>query len=363
MIPSETIKSLALEAGFDLAGVTTADPLESHENNLLEWIQRGFSADMAYMSRMPQRRARPTELLSSAKSVIVLGLNYYSQAKKGPHSLQDKNEGMEGRISRYAWGKDYHSVFEDRLRRFEGSLRNGWGNGLETRWYVDYGPVLEKAFAQQAGLGFIGKNTLLITSPFGSWIFLAAFLTNLEIEPNEPMLNQCGTCRLCLDACPTGALVGPFELDARRCISYLTIENKGSIDPKIRPLMENWVFGCDICQEVCPYNAHPVETKEKAFHLSEGVGPFLSLKDLFSIETEHEFKNQFHQTPLLRSKRKGLLRNAAVALENQNEIRTTSLAREALEKESDPLVKTHLDWSKDPILNPFESSSKSGGGK
>jgi epoxyqueuosine reductase len=320
--------------------------LEVDEVYLQDWVSKGYAGEMAYMTRDPQRRGRPREILPSAKSAIVLALNYYSVAKEESVSALQSGDQIHGRISRYAWGEDYHRVFEERLKLLEDSLRSEWGEGVETRWYVDYGPVLEKAMAQRAGIGFIGKNTLLITEEFGSWVFLAVLLTNLEIESDRPEINHCGTCRLCLDACPTGALVGPFQLDARRCISYLTIELKSAIDAALRPKIGEWLFGCDLCQEVCPYNQQPVETREEAFHPSAGVGPLLPLSGLFSIRTTSNFKRRFDRLPLLRSKRKGLLRNAAVVLENHGGAEALSRARAVLDQETEPLVREHLDWAR-----------------
>lgn len=345
MIPARTIQKMALKAGFDLSAITTEENLEADEKYFKEWIQKGYAGEMGYMTRSPNKRSRPKDILPSTKSVIVLGLNYYTEDEPIESNPMDPNE-INGRISRYAWGKDYHLVIEERIQILEKELKTEWGKEVETKWYVDYGPVLEKAFAQRAGLGFIGKNTLLITKTFGSWVFLSVLLTNLIIEPDQPEINHCGSCRLCLDYCPTGALVQPFQLDARKCISYQTIENKGNIDPSVRSQIGDWIFGCDECQTICPFNNAPVPSNEEVWKPSEGAGAFLSIKKLFAQRTNAEFRQHFSQSPLLRPKQQGLLRNAAVVLENHGSPEGTSLAQKALHQEPDERVRAHLAWAK-----------------
>ena len=347
MIPALTIQKMALKAGFDQAAVTTEENLETDEKYFKEWIRKGYAGEMGYMTRSPNKRSRPKEILPSAKSVIVLALNYYTEDEPLEPLSTDQNE-IKGRISRYAWGKDYHLVIEEKMKILDKKLKAVWGDEVETKWYVDYGPVLEKALAQRAGLGFIGKNTLLITKAFGSWVFLGVLLTNLKIESNQAEINHCGTCRLCLDYCPTGALVKPFQLDARKCISYQTIENKGPIDPAIRPKMGDWLFGCDECQTICPYNDKPSPSDEEAWKTSEGAGAFLSIKNLLAQGTNREFKQRFSETPLLRPKQKGLVRNAAVVLENHENREGTSLARKSLHQEVDERIRIPLSWGKTP---------------
>jgi len=305
------IKAYAMKIGFDLVGITTAEPLQEDEKRLASWLNAGFAGEMAYMARSPGRRARPQEILPEAKSVICLGINYYP----GEPSELD-SEGHYGAVSRYAWGKDYHRVIEHLLDKLIAYLKEHAGPSLKSKAAVDHGPALEKALAARAGLGFIGKNTLLIHQDLGSWIFLAELITNLELEPDKPQFNQCGSCNTCISACPTGALLQPFVLDARRCISYLTIELKSDIPESFRPRMEDWVFGCDICQEVCPYNAHPKTTDQSCFTASEGVGPWLDLAAVSAIREDQDFKIKFSGTPLLRPKRQGLQRNAAAVAQN-----------------------------------------------
>jgi epoxyqueuosine reductase len=314
--PTRKILDQAQALGFDAAGVAAADSLDQDDHALTQWLAGGRHAGMAYMAREPGRRSRPQEVLPGAKSVIALAMNYAPMDHPDPPPSV-----VAGRVSRYAWGRDYHPVIEDRLSQLEAFIHDAAGPGTDCRSYVDHGPVLEKAFARQAGIGFIGKNTLLITEAFGSWVFLSVILTTLELEPGRSQTSHCGSCRLCLDACPTGALIAPYQLDANRCISYLTIENKGEIPDELKSKLNGWVFGCDICQEVCPYNAHPKPMAVKAFQPDQGAGPWLDLERVTALDSDEEFRAAFKNTPLLRHKRYGLQRNANALLETRKEYR------------------------------------------
>ncbi len=310
---AEKIRQFALGIGFDLVGFTPADSLPQDEEALRTWLSNGYAGEMGYMARDPSRRSNPKQILPEAKTIICLALNYYSGDHPPPR------DHLNGRISRYAWGKDYHQVIEEKLDRLEAFLRDEVDPSLKIKRYVDYGPILERAYASRAGLGFIGKNTMLITHELGSWVFLAQLITNLELEYDQKLssnhrpFSQCGSCTLCIDACPTGAIIAPFTLDARRCISYLTIENKGEIPVPLQAQMGNWVFGCDICQEVCPYNQQVPVTKNSA--LTKGTGPWLDTSAVLSM-TEETFKARFQDTPLLRPKHRGMQRNAKVVARN-----------------------------------------------
>ena len=308
---TQKILDRARALGFDAVGIAAADFLVQDDHALTQWLAQGRHAGMGYMAREPNRRSRPQSVLPGAKSVIVLAINYAQDMPPDP------GRGTAGRVSRYAWGRDYHLVIEGRLAQLEAFIRDIAGpaclpdrQGTDCRSYVDHGPVLEKAFARQAGIGFVGKNTLLITEPFGSWVFLSVILTTLELEPGTARTSECGSCRACLDACPTGALVAPYHLDANRCISYLTIENKAEIPEELKSKLNGWVFGCDICQEVCPYNARSKPTAVKDFRPEEGVGPWLDLEKVAALKSDVEFRAAFKDTPLLRPKRTGLQRNA-----------------------------------------------------
>ena len=306
---TQKIFDQARAMGFDAVGIAAADLLEQDDHALSQWLDQGRHAGMSYMAREPHRRSRPKAVLPGAKSVIVLAVNYGSVDHPEPPAVVTM-----GRVSRYAWGRDYHRVIEERLAQLEAFIHATGGAGTESRSYVDHGPVLEKAFARQAGIGFVGKNTLLITEEFGSWVFLSVILTTLELEPGAARISECGSCRACLDACPTGALVAPYQLDASRCISYLTIENKDEIPDALIPKLNGWVFGCDICQEVCPYNARSKPTAIKEFRPVEGVGPWLDLEKVAALKSDEEFRAAFRDTPLLRPKRVGLQRNAAALM-------------------------------------------------
>ena len=308
---TESIRNHALGLGFSAMGVAPARILEQDEASLLNWLGAGFHGEMAYMAREPIRRSRPEQVLPGAESVIVLATHYYP-----PEPAEKRMPSSMGRVSRYAWGRDYHTVIEEKLSKLSAFIQKEGGPDVRCRSYVDHGPVLEKAYAREAGLGFIGKNTLLITEEFGSYVFLSVILTTLELSPGSSQTSQCGGCRLCLDACPTGALTAPFVLDARRCISYLTIENKGEIPEALRPQIGNWVFGCDICQEVCPYNARPKTTHLKEFYPDQGAGPVLDLEEVRGYRNDEAFKRRWGHTPLARPKRSGLARNAEAVLKN-----------------------------------------------
>jgi epoxyqueuosine reductase len=291
------IKQKAIELGFELVGICSADPIEDERQHLLDWLQKGFHGGMGYLARDPERKINPQQLLPTAKSILSLGMNYY------PGDFPD---GLPNQVSRYAWGEDYHHVIGNKLQDLELFLKT-LGDDVETKSYVDTGALMEKAIAKRAGLGFIGKNTNLIHPKKGSWFFLAEILTNLELVPDTPIHTQCGTCNRCIEACPTGAIIAPYVLDARRCISYLTIEHKGPIPEEFHVAIQPWVFGCDICQEVCPFNHKAQETLIPEFlHIRNQS---LDFAELSKISSPGEFKTKFHNTPLLRPKLDGLKRN------------------------------------------------------
>ena len=308
---TDILRDHALSLGFSLMGVAPANDLSQDELAMLRWLDEGKHGDMAYLARDPCRRTRPERVLPGVKSIIVLAMNYFQNE-------EDERTGgpPKGRIARYAWGEDYHGVNEERLKSFEDFIRSKTGPETTLKSYVDHGPVLEKAVGRESGIGFIGKNTLLITEEFGSWVFLSVILTNLILDYGHPRTSQCGSCRLCVDACPTDALTVPYVLDARRCISYLTIENKGEIPEGLKPLIDDWVFGCDICQEVCPFNADPVPTRVVEFLPERGMGPTLDLNEVMSDNEADRLTRQIRKTPLTRAKTTGIRRNVEVVLSN-----------------------------------------------
>jgi epoxyqueuosine reductase len=272
-----------------------------------------------------------------AVSVVSVAMNYFT-----PHERPKNPDGARGWISRYAWGDDYHDLIRERLDKLLDEIRALSAAPVQGRAFVDSGPVLERGLAGVAGIGWIGKNTQLISPKKGSWFFLGELFLDLELAYDRPMRDRCGRCQLCLDACPTGAFTGPYILDARRCISYLTIELKGAMPRHLRPLVGNHIFGCDICQEVCPYNVKAEASEEAAFAPRTGLNapeliPLLSLG-------EEEFRRRFKRSPLLRAKRRGFLRNVAVALGNlRNPAAVPALA--AALNDSEPLVRAHAAWA------------------
>ncbi|MCG3204533.1 MAG: Epoxyqueuosine reductase [Elusimicrobia bacterium] len=300
------------------------------------------------MARDPKKRLDPPSAFPKAKSVLSLGVSYF----QGP--FPEKPGPGFGRVARYAWGLDYHSIITERLQLLLIDIQEILGKADGAFVAVDTKPLLERSLAQQAGLGFVGKNTLLIMprSPslqfhVGSWIFLAEILLTLDpslIEATKTPLGGCGSCKKCLVACPTDAFEGPYRLRAEKCISYLTIENKGAIPLDLRSKMGDWIFGCDICQEVCPFNAAAFETRWPEFKADQGVGPWISLKEIFEMDNETKFKNRLSVTPLSRPKRRGLIRNACVVAGNSGD-RSLIPALRKLAMDSEQLIAEHAAWA------------------
>jgi epoxyqueuosine reductase len=333
---SAQIKEEAQRLGFALVGISPVK-IPPHEESFAQWLRKGLGGELGYMTRTEELRRDPKKLVPWATSVISVGMNYFAPLPR-PTSPEDSR----GWISRYAWGDDYHDLVKQRLDSLLEKIRDIHGGPVEGRAFVDSGPVLERAIAGIAGIGWIGKNTHLISPERGSWFFLGELFLSVELSYDRPIRDRCGKCDLCLKACPTGAFVGPYVLDARRCISYLTIELKGAIPCHLRPLMGNHIFGCDICQEVCPYNVKTKPTREEAFQPREGLYapeliPLLSL-------SEEEFRRRFKGSPILRAKRRGFLRNVAVALGNLKSREAVPALMRALDDE-EPLVRQHAAWA------------------
>jgi epoxyqueuosine reductase len=307
MMLSADIKEKALEIGFDLVGIAAAN-LESYPeiDRLKSWLAMGYHADMAWMENPKRQNIRA--LMPSAQSVICLGLNYYTPQV---HNQVDSI----AKISRYGWGRDYHRVLGKKLKTLSQWLKSQ-GQDIETRFYVDTAPIAEKAWAQRSGIGWIGKHSNLISRSHGSWIFLAEVLTNLKLEPDQPHAEHCGTCTRCLDACPTGAIAQPFVVDANRCIAYHTIENKSESLPQALTL-DNWVAGCDICQDVCPWNQRfaQVTNVEDFQPYPQNIDP--SLAKLATI-TDQEWDKAFTGSALRRIKPDRLRRNAQAAMKEKD---------------------------------------------
>ncbi len=334
---TQRIKVHGTALGFDLVGISPVQA-PAHSESFAEWLRRGYHGEMAYMTRTSGKRLHPGEFLPWARSVVSVALNYNT-----PYTREAEGEGIRGWISRYAWGDDYHDVMEAKLERLMGFVRGEAGPEVQGRVYVDAGPVMDREAGARAGIGWFGKNTNLLSMKIGSFFFLGELFLSMELEYDRPIRDRCGQCRLCLDACPTNAFVGPYVLDARRCISYLTIELKGAIPRELRPLMGTHIFGCDICQDVCPYNTKVKPTKEQAFRPRAGLHapeliPLLSL-------TDTEFKARFAGSPILRAKRRGFLRTVCVALGNLKRPEAVPALAGTLREDPEPLVRAHAAWA------------------
>ncbi len=334
------IKNAARELGFEVAGITSVEPLDGDEIGFQEWREAGFAAGMDYMTRRPELHAHPRALVPYAQSVITLAVNYYAAAPESEH------EHRYGRVARYAWGRDYHDVVRPRLEALASKIEQMAGYPIQARCFVDAVPLLERALAARAGLGFFGKNTNLLQPQSGSWFFLSEILLDLELPPdNREIKVSCGTCRRCIDACPTDAFAAPYQLDSRKCISYLTIENKGAIPLELRPAVGDWIFGCDVCQDVCPFNRFASDNAWPELQAEAGAGPRLDLVDVLSIASDDEFRARFCGTPLTRPKRRGLLRNAAIVAANVGAIRAVPSLIERIEADREPLIRGHALWA------------------
>lgn len=309
-LTADQVKSLVLSLGFDVCGITGAGPLPEAEEALGLWVKEGRHGGMKYLEDFERRAKRFWESFPEAKSVIVVGVNYYSNAGCASETKP------VGRVARYAWGKDYHRVIGKRLEEFREKLSEAAGRPVRAEICVDTLPLLERSLAEKAGLGFIGKQSQLLNPKFGPWLFLAELVTNLELEPDIPFIGSCGTCRICIDQCPTEAILPEGGIDARRCISYLTIEHRGEIPEALRPLIGDWVFGCDICLEVCPFTSKAKETKWPEFRPESGFGRRLDLVKLLEIPSNRAYEREFEGSALLRANRKQMRRNAAVVLAN-----------------------------------------------
>ncbi len=335
---TQQIYQRANKLGFELVGITPAAQSETIAR-YRQWIENGYAGKMSYLERHLPLKADVRQLLAEAKSVISLGINYYTLDP--PKALAE--DPARGQISRYAWGDDYHDVIRQRLSELIDFIKQTAETELRTRVCVDTAPIIEREYAQKAGLGWIGKNTNLIHWRSGSWYFLAEVLINIDLESDTPAVRgSCGTCTLCIEACPTDAIIEPNVLDSRLCISYLTIELKDGIPKALRPKIGNLIFGCDICQEVCPWNSKAVPTDEPAFQprAENFVPKLLSLMGM----TQQEFSRRFKQSPIKRTKRRGFLRNVLVAIGNWGDRRAVPALKDAL-TDDEPLVRSHAAWA------------------
>ncbi|GAB4503181.1 MAG: tRNA epoxyqueuosine(34) reductase QueG [Anaerolineales bacterium] len=346
MTLKQAVREEARRLGFALAGVTTPEP-PAHITTYEGWLAAGHHADMHYLAneRACARRADPRLILPECQSILVLAIPYSPPLP--PHALSAREKGIgmraSGKIAAYAWGQDYHLVIPPKLQALVEFIEAKAGRPILHRYYTDTGPVLERDLAQRAGLGWIGKNTCLIHPKGGSYFFLAEILLDLQLAPDAPFqADYCGTCTRCIQACPTHCILPNRTLDARRCLSYLTIENKGDIPPALRPKLDDWVFGCDICQTVCPWNRFALRDVDASF----APRPATAQPDLLSALalSPADFNRTFKGTPLERAKRRGYLRNVAVALGNVAGAEALPALRIAL-NDPEPLVRTHAAWA------------------
>lgn len=303
-LKSKQIKKYAKRIGVDLIGVAQAVCDKDEEKRLEKFIEKGRHGEMAYLADL-KKRINPTLLLENAKSIIVVGINYYRQIGETPPA--------HGKVARYAYGRDYHKTIKQTLKKIANFIEKEEPNS-KNKICVDSNPLPEKYYAVKAGLGFIGKNTTLINPEFGSFILLGEIITTIELEYDKPAEGTCGTCTRCMDACPTKAIIASREIDARKCISYLTIEKKDKIPTKFHKSIGNKIFGCDICQEVCPYNK--TFAKPALRESNKIAGSTIPLKEILDIKTDEEFLERFAGSPLMRTKRQGLQRNAKIAQKN-----------------------------------------------
>jgi epoxyqueuosine reductase len=340
VLTASAIKLKAYELGFNLCGVAAADTFPELRF-LQEWLDRGYAGDMAWIGRSAERRADVRAVVPGARSVIVTGTIYNTDR---PYSSEQ--EAGVARISRYAWGDDYHDVLKARLEALLAWMRIESSEPFDARAYVDTGPVQERVFAQYAGLGWIGKNTCLINPELGSWLFLAEIICTLDIAPDAQGLEQCGSCTRCLQACPTGALVEPGVLDSTRCLSYLTIELRGGIPEEHRAALGTHVYGCDICQEVCPYNQVPPRSDDAAWQ----PRPALDLPRLVDLwrRPDSDLRKATKGSAMTRAKLTGLRRNLAVAIGNSGDAEAIAALDETSDERPsarDEMVQEHIRWA------------------
>lgn len=331
------IKEWAKELGFDDCRIATANKA-SHSGDFLAWIEQGHHGDMAWLEKNPQRRCDPREVLPGCKSIITMAINYYTG--EDPFA---EGHPANYRIARYSWNDDYHDLIQARLKVFDEKLQTL--DGIQ-RYYVDTGPVLERDFASDAGLGWNGKSTVQIHRNFGTWTFLAELLTTLDLPPDAPSGDHCGKCTRCITACPTQAITEPRKLDARRCISYLTIEHKGAIPIEFRRAMGDRIYGCDDCLSACPWNRFAKLSNEITFQARKEIFTH-ELRDFLSMD-EESFRSVFKKSPIKRIKRNRFLRNVCVALGNvggKDDLPALQVAAE----EDDPLISEHAAWAIEEI--------------
>ena len=341
--PMEKLNQFIQCQGWSFYGITDIKTLDTalrkHQIFFDEWVKKGYEADMHYLERMEEDRFSPENKLPDVKSVIVLG-TIYSDGGSNCRS----NGGL---VARYARGKDYHKILKKKLIELSDWLKLQSTNyNLQTYVSVDSGPTVDRVLAECAGLGFFGKNCNIVNPRYGSYFFIASLMTNLDLPPTAiGRMPNCGDCQKCQKACPTGALVKPGVLDARKCVSYLTIENKDGIPPEFRMKIGRRLFGCDACQECCPFNERKQDVLIDQFKPENGAGDSLDLKEVLAIKSDEEFAERFAGTPLMRAKRRGLLRNACIVAGNSGDKSLIPYLKKLVKREDDEMLKEHADWA------------------
>lgn len=344
---TQAIKQKAQNLGFDPIGVAPVEAVPEL-SFYKDWIEAGYAGKMDYLARNVEKRTDVTQVVPEAKSVIVCAMVYDTDY---PFSTE-RRDSTRGWIARYAWGDDYHDILQNKLFELFDFIKRESQEEVYGRISVDTGPVVDRVYAKYAGIGWFGKNTCIINQQKGSWLFLGEIITNLELEYDHPVPDRCGSCNRCIEACPTDAILEPYVLDARRCISYLTIELKEEIPLELRDLIGNHVFGCDICQDVCPWNRKPPKTTEPAFQPRPGLfNP--ELETLANLSPE-AFRETFRSSPIKRTKRRGLLRNVAVAMGNSGDPKFFPVLNDLVERE-EPLVAEHARWAMEKITPELET--------
>ncbi len=334
------IVSQAHALGFDLVRFTGAEPFPEAQRAMEERIEAGLYSGLSWFNlERASVAGDPRNLMPSVRTIVSLGISYLSEAE----AAESVPGEPRGRVARYAWGLDYHEVFKEKLWALHAYVQEQLGREVEARALVDTARIVDRAVAQRAGLGWYGKNTNLLNREHGSWVLLGELLLDVELPPDEPVRTTCGACTRCLPSCPTGALIAPGVLDNNRCISYLTIEHKGVIPRELRPLMRDWVFGCDICQDVCPVNRKAAPGNHPEFAPERGIGPSPSLVELLDM-SEEEFRTRFKHSPVKRAKLQGMQRNAAIALGNIGDLAAVPALVDALSGPHE-IVRGHAAWA------------------
>jgi epoxyqueuosine reductase len=340
-VPGERLKqtliSRALALGFDSCRIARLGS-PPHAEAFRGWLEQGHAGEMHWMERGAEKRIDPQQVLPGACSIVVVALNYWLGPGDRQFAKRGDEGGVRGKIARYAWGDDYHDVMPRKLEQLSDLLTQLGG---KQKCYVDTGPVLERDHAAEAGVGWHGKSTMLVDPKLGTWFFLGEILTTLNLPADPPQANRCGTCQRCITACPTGAITEPYSLDARRCISYLTIESKGPIPLELRPLIGDRIYGCDDCLEVCPWNRFAAASRESAFAPRPAIG--MHLRDYLAFD-DAQFRETFRGSPIKRVKRRGFLRNVCVALGNIGDAADLA-ALEAAARDAEPLIAEHAQWA------------------